>query len=152
MSDIVWPWPRAVTMGIQATSAVVGATVRGATAAAEAVGTVASVGLEIATAPVREGAKLLSGEISPSTLTRRCWRGDDRAWIEVRGLNGSDGAQRGLVVLDALQGCPGVTSVNLNRPLSRAVVDLDGGHTSLSDLCSVIDDAEKRCREVDDVE
>jgi cation-transporting P-type ATPase I len=146
---------RAVTMGIQATSALVGATVQTATTAAGTLGTVASTGLTMAAIPVREGVKALSdGLPTPTvptmptvpTLTRHCWRGDGRAWIEVRGLAGPDGDELGRVVADAVVARPGVTSVSLNRPLSRLVVGLDDAQTSLRELCRVVDDAEKSYR------
>jgi magnesium-transporting ATPase (P-type)/copper chaperone CopZ len=139
---------RAATRGIQATSALAGATAQSATAAAGAAATVTSAALDIAAIPIREGAKVLSGEVSRSALTRRCWRGDGRAWIEVRGLGAPDGAERGRVVRDALQGLPGVTSVSVNRPLSRVVVEIDGEQTSLADLCAAVNDAEKRAQQV----
>ncbi|MBI2709252.1 MAG: cation-translocating P-type ATPase [Actinobacteria bacterium] len=107
-----------------------------------AVGRVASAGLEVAALPVRMGAKVLSGEVSGSTLTRRCGRGDGRVWIEVRGLDGTDGAARGRAVVDALRAQPGVANVSLNRPLSRVVVEIDNEGPSLDDLCSALDDAE----------
>ncbi|OHV03555.1 haloacid dehalogenase [Mycobacterium talmoniae] len=116
---------------------------KGFQAAAGAVGAVAVASVDLATMPLREGAKLLSGEASVSSLARRCWRGDSRAWIEVRGLSGPDGAERGRVVIEALAGRAGVTSVSLNRPLSRVVVELDGDH-ALSELCAVVADAEKQ--------
>ena len=65
----------------------------------------------------------------------------------MRGLDdaGSD-ELAGRAVLDALRAHPGVTSANLNHPLSRVVVTISGQDTSLRDLCRIIDDAEKRCR------
>ena len=103
----------------------------------------ATAGVDLASLPVRVGAKVLSGEVSHSTLTRRCGRGDGRVWIEVRGLDGTDGAARGRAVVDALREQPGVTNVSLNRPLSRAVVEIDDDGASLDDLCSVLDNVEK---------
>ncbi|MGH2931165.1 MAG: heavy-metal-associated domain-containing protein, partial [Solirubrobacteraceae bacterium] len=140
---------RAIGMGIRATSGLIDATVHSAVAAAEGVGTVASASLEIATVSVRTSAKVLSGEYPGPELTRRHWRGDDRAWIEVRGLNCPDGAERGRVVLDALRGMPGVKSASLNRPLARAVIEFDNDQASLSGLCAVVSDAEKRWQRVD---
>lgn len=93
---------------------------------------------------MREGARALTADVSPETLTRHCWRGEHRAWIEVRGLD--DGGELGQVVLDAIQSHPGVTSASLNRPLSRVVVHLDDRDTPLRDLCRVVAAAEKRCR------
>jgi cation-transporting P-type ATPase I len=151
---------RAVTMGIQATSALVGATAQTAATAAETLGTVAAswtkscakTSLTMAAIPVREGVKALSGELPMPTvpvLVRNCWRGDERAWIEVRGLDRPDGAELGRIVVDAVRAHPGVTSVSLNRPLSRLVVGFDSDRPSLRDLCRLIDDAEKRWRPVD---
>lgn len=107
----------------------------------EAVGRLATAGLDVVALPVRVGARVLSGEISHSTLTRRCGRGDGRVWIEVRGLDGTGGAARGRAAVDALRAQPGVTQVRLNRPLSRVVVDIDAG-ASLDALCSALDAAE----------
>ncbi len=105
----------------------------------------AKTGVEIAAIPVREGAKVLSGEISRETLSRNCWRNERRAWIEVRGLGGDDDGELGRVVVDAIRAHPGVTSVSLNHPLSRAVVDIDDPNFSLRDLCRTVEAAEKRC-------
>ncbi|OBG59841.1 haloacid dehalogenase [Mycobacterium sp. E3339] len=109
----------------------------------DAVGRLAIAGLDVVALPVRVGAQVLSGEVSRSTLTRRCGRGDGRVWIEVRGLDGAGGAARGAAILDALRAHPGVTNVVLNRPLSRAVVETDGDGVSLNELCTVLDDTEK---------
>jgi cation-transporting P-type ATPase I len=146
---------RAVTMGIQTTSALVGATAQ----TAETLGKVAAswtkscakTGFTMVAIPVREGVKVLSGELPIPTvpvLTRNCWRGGERAWIEVRGLDRPDGAELGRVVVDAVRAHPGVTSTSLNRPLSRLVVGLDGDRPSVHDLCRLVDDAEKRWRPV----
>ncbi|OCB30925.1 haloacid dehalogenase [Mycobacterium malmoense] len=108
----------------------------------DAVGRLATAGLDVVALPVRVGAQVLSGEVSRSTLTRRCGRGGGRLWIEVRGLDGADGAARGRAAVAALRAQPGVTKVSLNRPLSRVVVEIDDGAT-LDALCSALDDAEK---------
>ena len=100
----------------------------------------------MAAIPVREGVKALSEGLPAPTLTRHSWRGKGRAWIEVRGLDGLDGAQLGVVVIDAVLARPGVTSASLNRPLSRLVVGLDEEATSVRELCRVIDEAEKSWR------
>ncbi|OBH75145.1 haloacid dehalogenase [Mycobacterium scrofulaceum] len=121
---------RAVATGIQATTSLVEA------------------GITIAAIPLREGARAISGELpqqSPATLSRRCWRGAERAWIEVRGLDGASGDELGRAVLDALLAHPGVASAGLNYPLSRVVVTVGGADTSLRDLCRIVDAAEKRC-------
>ena len=130
---------RAVALGIQTTSALV-----------DALGTVASTGLTMAAIPVREGVKALSDglpapTLNAPTLNRHSWRGQGRAWIEVRGLDGPDGAELGRVVVDAVLARPGIASASLNRPLSRVVVGFDGDQTSLRELCRVVEEAEKRC-------
>ena len=84
-------------------------------------------------------------------MTRHSWRGRGRAWIEVRGLDGPDGAELGRIVVDAVRARPGVSSVSLNRPLSRIVVALDGDQTSLRELCRDVDEAEKRWRSTGNV-
>lgn len=121
----------------------------GIQAATEAVGVIASAGLQVATVPVREAGKLLSGETA--TLTRRCWSGTDRAWIEVRGLADADGTDLGRDVIEALGAEPGVVSARLNRPLSRVVVEIaaEVDRVSLNDLCRVVEDAERRRRRPD---
>ncbi len=106
----------------------------------------------IAAIPLREGARAISGDSSYDTdLSRRCWRGESRAWIEVRGLDGDDAL--GQRVLDGLRAYPGVTSASLNYPLSRVVVAVSGPETSLRDLCRIVTSAEKYCgaREVSDI-
>jgi cation-transporting ATPase I len=121
------PFPlRAVTLGLQATSALV------------------STGLTMAAIPVREGARALSVGLPAPTLTRHSWRGRGRAWIEVRGLDGPDGAELGRFVVDAIRARPGVKSVSVNRPLSRIVVGLKNDQISVRDLCRDVDRAEKR--------
>ena len=123
------PFPlRAVTLGLQATSALVG------------------TGLTMAAIPVREGARALSTGLPAPTLTRHSWRGRGRAWIEVRGLDGPDGAELGRFVVDAVRARPGVRSVSVNRPLSRIVVALTNDQISVRELCRDVDEAEKRWR------
>ncbi len=134
-------------MGIQATSALVGASVNTAANAAGTVGSAAAAGISLATAPIRDGARVANRELSATTLTRHCWRGSDRAWIEVRGLDSSPGSELGQMVSEAVLARPGVSSARLNRPLSRLIVDLsstDGAAPSLSELCRVVADAEGR--------
>ena len=123
------PFPlRAVTLGLQATSALV------------------STSLTMAAIPVREGARALTTGLPAPTLTRHSWRGRGRAWIEVRGLDGPDGAELGRVVVDAVRARPGVKSVSVNRPLSRIVVGLSNDQVSMRGLCRDVDEAEKRWR------
>ncbi|OBH22340.1 haloacid dehalogenase [Mycobacterium sp. E342] len=125
---------RAVATGIQATTSLV------------------ESGITIAAIPLREGARAITGELpggTPATLSRRCWRGRDRAWIEVRGLDGApkgDSADElGRTVLDAVLAQPGVASAALNYPLSRVVITVGDADTSLRDLCRAVDGAERRC-------
>ncbi|HZC93984.1 MAG TPA: cation-translocating P-type ATPase [Mycobacterium sp.] len=144
---------RAVTLGFQATSALVGASLQTAASAAGSLGTVVSTGLTMTAIPVREGVRALSdGVPAAPTLTRHSWRGRGRAWIEVRGLDGPDGAELGRIVVDAVRARPGVKSVNLNRPLSRIVVTLNGEQVSLRELCRDVDEAEKRWRATGNVD
>lgn len=112
-------------------------------AGTEAVGAITAASLQVAAMPVRQTARMLSGEPAAATLTRRCWRGEDRAWIEVRGLAGDP--ELGRAVLDALVAQPGVVSARLNLPLSRVVVALaaEGDRISLNDLCRLISDTER---------
>lgn len=131
---------RAVATGIQATSALAGASVQTATTAATSL---ATAGVAIAAIPLRQGAKAFSHELAPA-LGRHCARGDGRAWVEVRGLGGADGAELGRTVLEAVRDLPGVTSVSLNYPLSRVVVGLGDDHPSLGELCRAVANAEKR--------
>lgn len=138
----------AVPLGIRATAtaieAAVGAAGQAATAAVDTAGSVASAALDLAARPAREVGKVLAGQTSVATATRRSWQGDNRIWIEVRGLDGPEGSVLGAAVLDALQGQPGVTAVRLNRPLARAVVDVDGTGADLDRLCTAVADAEQR--------
>jgi cation-transporting P-type ATPase I len=118
-------------MGLQATSSLARAGVE--------------TGIAVAALPLREGAKALSGGLSRATLRRHCWRGNNRAWIEVRGLADALGDELGPTVLEAVLGHPGVTSAKLNYPLSRVIVEIDGTATSLSELCRVVENTEKQC-------
>ncbi|MBS9534583.1 HAD-IC family P-type ATPase [Mycobacterium sp. M1] len=131
-------------MLIQATVASVDAATGAASSAVGTAGSVVSASLGLATIPIREGAKVLSGEVSVATLTRHTWHGDGRMWIEVRGLDETGGEARGRAVVDALRGRPGVTAVRLNRPLARVVVEINDAQTTLHDLCQVVDDVERR--------
>jgi cation-transporting P-type ATPase I len=125
---------RAVAAGVQATTSLVEA------------------GITIGAIPLREGVRAISGELpgeKPATLSRRCWRGQDRAWIEVRGLDGAAGDELGRGVLDAVLAHPGVVSAGLNYPLSRVVVTIGDAHTSLRDLCRIVGAAETRCTPIE---
>lgn len=118
---------RAVATGFQATSSLV------------------DTSLTIAAIPLREGVRAIAGDLPRETLSRRCWRGDHRAWIEVRGLDSTGDGELGRSVLDSVQAHPGVVSASLNYPLSRVVITMRNSDTSLLDLCRVVDTAEKTC-------
>ena len=136
---------RAATQSVAGTVAGVRAATRTASAAAGGIGTVVSASLGMAAIPVREGIKMLTGEVSPATLTRRTWRNGRRTWIEVRGLDEHGGTARAHAVVTALRAHPGVESVRLNRPLGRVVVEFDDTQTSLNSLCRAVGAAERRC-------
>ena len=123
---------RAANFGVQLTSALVDASVQTATGIAE-----------LATQPARRTSE------AGWSLTRRCFRGEQRAWVEVRGLEGPTGAELATAVLSAARALPGVTSVRLNHPLSRLVVGLDSSApdvVSLRELCRVVADTENHYR------
>ncbi|MEO6794384.1 MAG: cation-translocating P-type ATPase [Mycobacterium sp.] len=89
-------------------------------------------------------------DIGPA-LSRRCFRGEERAWIEVRGLDEPTGAELATAVLGAVRALPGVTSVRLNHPLARLVVGLDSAAAdvvSLRELFRVVSDIENQYRRV----
>jgi cation-transporting P-type ATPase I len=87
----------------------------------------------------------VASEFAGGKRSRRCWRADNRCWIEVRGLNqtASDDSLANLVV-EKLSAQRGVRWVKLNCPLSRVVVGTDGDATRLSELCDVIAAAEEQ--------
>jgi H+-transporting ATPase len=116
----------------------------------------AGASLRLATAPVRGVAALASGlteiqsparvavELVGGPRARRCWCGNGRAWIEVRGLHDPQyGRALGQRVLSALRAQPDVTSADLNYPLSRVVVSLADGESCVSELCDLVAEAEK---------
>lgn len=114
---------RAVATGFRATATLTGASITAATAVSATLAkTGVGTGMKVAIIPLRAGAKALSGELSRETLGRNCWRGERRAWIEVRGLRSGGDDELGRVVLNAIQAHPGVGSASLNYPLSRVVV------------------------------
>ncbi|VBA48741.1 putative cation-transporting ATPase I [Mycobacterium attenuatum] len=143
---------RALATGIQATTALTAASVTVAAGVAETLGktagSVTKVCVAAGTAPLRDGVKAISDELSRETLSRHCWHGDSRAWIEVRGL-GDDG-ELGRLVLESMRAHPAVTSARLNYPLSRVVVGFEEAAASLRELCRVVADAEKHYRSTQD--
>nr|WP_052741389.1 hypothetical protein [Mycobacterium sp. UM_NZ2] len=123
-------WPlRAANFGVQLTSALIDASVQTAAGVA--------------------GAVLPNGDGGP-VLSRRCFRGEGRAWVEIRGLDGPAGDELATAVLDGARALPGVISVRLNHPLSRLVVGLDPAANSdvvsVRELCQVVSDIESQYR------
>ncbi|MCW2629862.1 MAG: P-type ATPase, translocating [Mycobacterium sp.] len=77
--------------------------------------------------------------------SRRCWRNDERCWIEVRGLADTETGDRlGVLVVQHVLAQPGVLSATLNYPLSRVVVRLDGDAAALPNLCDAVAAAEEQ--------
>ena len=120
-------------------------------------------GVALATMPVRGGAGLLSGlaevqsparvavELIGGPRARRCWCGNDRAWIEVRGLHDRQhGHALGERVLSALRAQPDVASADLNYPLSRVVVSLSDSESSVREMCDLVAEAEKPFQAADE--
>ncbi|WP_409437615.1 HAD-IC family P-type ATPase [Mycobacterium sp. SMC-14] len=120
---------RAANFGVQLTSALLDASVQTAAGVA--------------------GAVLPNGDGGP-VLSRRCFRGEGRAWVEIRGLDGPAGDELATAVLGAARALPGVVSVRLNHPLSRLVVGLDpaagGDVVSVRELCQAVSDIERQYR------
>ena len=81
-------------------------------------------------------------------LSRRCFRGEGRAWVEIRGLNDPAGDELATAVLGAARALPGVVSARLNHPLSRLVVGLDPAAgsdvVSMRELCQAVSDTESQ--------
>ncbi|MEB3031276.1 cation-translocating P-type ATPase [Mycolicibacter sp. MYC340] len=121
---------RAANLGIQASSALVTASIQTAAGVA--------------------GAVWPAYDTGPA-LNRRCFRSPERAWVEVRGLDGATGDELATTVLAAARALPGVTSVRLNHPLSRLVVGLDAADpdvVSMRELLRVVTDIESQYRRV----
>jgi cation-transporting ATPase I len=144
---------RAAGAAVNTTAAVATGSVR---FAGTATATVVGGGTTLATMPVRSAAALVSGvaeiqspvrvalELVGGPRARRCWRGNGRAWIEVRGLHDpQQGRAVGERVLSALRAQPDVTSAELNYPLSRVVVWLTDDKSPVQELCDLVAEAEK---------
>jgi H+-transporting ATPase len=116
---------------------------------------VSAVGIDLLTAPVRAAAALPGGqvlaaiadvasEVTGGRRSRRCWAGNGRCWIEVRGLTDAGPDDRvGLLVVAKLRTHAGVRWARLNLPLSRVVVRTDDDAPTLSDLCDIVAVAEQ---------
>lgn len=105
---------------------------------------------ELAAAPVvrpMRTALTAMAEMVGGPAARRCWRGPDRCWIEVRGLQGDDGKRVATAVLRELRGQLGVRRARLNQPLSRVIIDIetdaDPESIDLVRLCDVVAEAEQ---------
>jgi cation-transporting P-type ATPase I len=73
---------------------------------------------------------------------RRSWRGVDRCWIEVRGLEDAEiGPAVAGAVLAAVRAHPGVLSAEMNVALGRVVVRLQPDGPTTGDLGDLIDEA-----------
>ncbi len=113
---------------------------------------VTAVGVDLATLPVRtmpagrvvEAITEVASELLGGQPARRRWRGEDRCWIEVRGLSeGEPDHDAGPAVLAALRAHPGVISATLNYPLSRVIAEVVDTAT-VDELCDVVGAAENR--------
>ncbi|MGV0624381.1 HAD-IC family P-type ATPase [Mycolicibacter minnesotensis] len=117
---------RAANFGVQLTSAIIDASVQ----------------------TVTEVAGVLTAGDGAPVLSRRCFRGEQRAWVEVRGLDGPAGADLANALLEAARSLPGVVSTRLNHPLSRLVVGLaptsGSDVVSVGELCQVVADIENQ--------
>ena len=114
-----------------------------------------AVGIDLVTNPVQAAAELpgswalgsiadAASELLGGNRSRRRWSADDRCWIEVHGLGDTapDG-RLGELVTNKLRAQPGVRSVKLNFPLSRAIVRIDTDVTSAEELCDIVEVAER---------
>ncbi|OBB26936.1 haloacid dehalogenase [Mycolicibacterium peregrinum] len=115
-----------------------------------AIGRMIQGAAELAAAPVvRPVRTALTAvvEMVGGPTARRCWRGADRCWIEVRGLQGDDGKRVAAAVLRQLRRQPGVRQARLNQPLSRVIIDIetdaDPASIDLVRLCDVVAEAEQ---------
>lgn len=115
-----------------------------------AIGRMIQGAAELAAAPVVRPVRTAltaMAEMVGGPAARRCWRGPDRCWIEVRGLQGDGGKRVETAVLGELRGQPGVRRARLNRPLSRVIVDIDTDadpeSIDLVRLCDVVAEAER---------
>ncbi|MGW5149835.1 metal transporter [Rhodococcus koreensis] len=133
---------RGLQIGAWMGTTVLDTTVTGAAA-------VTGVGMNLATAPLRGGtvsARDMAREFFGGAPSRRYWRGNDRIWMEVRGLDTPDGPQIGTAVLTAVRGLPGVTAVQLNHALSRIVATVGDESPALTQLSDTVSGAENSVR------
>jgi len=118
----------------------------------------ATVGLGLVTVPVRVGRDMLPvraaesaagalSEIVGGTPRRRCWSRDGRMWIEIRGIEHKADIH---ALRDTVRAQPGVMSAEINRPLSRLVVEVDDQGPTMREVCDLVAEAEAHARQSDD--
>jgi cation-transporting P-type ATPase I len=113
-----------------------------------AIGRIINGAASLAAAPFVQPVQMVLAaavEMVGGAPARRCWRGTDRCWIEVRGLQAEGGRRIGAAVLRELRARPEVRSAQLNYPLSRVVIELDDigpDGIDLPRLCDIVADAE----------
>ncbi|UXA17798.1 cation-translocating P-type ATPase [Mycobacterium sp. SMC-4] len=82
-------------------------------------------------------------ELTGGNPSRRCWRNDNRCWVEVRGLTGDRGKALGRAVLAAVRAEPGVQTIGLNHTLARVIVSVEDNGPSLARLCQLVAEVER---------
>jgi cation-transporting ATPase I len=87
-------------------------------------------------------ARLLNAVVPDRVQGRRAWADQDRAAIEVRGLNRPGSSARATRIVVALESQPGVAWARVNAPLGRVIVAFAAEPLGLAGLVSVIDEAE----------
>ncbi|AFM19835.1 P-type ATPase, translocating [Mycolicibacterium chubuense NBB4] len=93
---------------------------------------------------LRSGVLAAAREMVGGAPSRRCWRTEDRCWIEVRGLEAQAGAALGEALVRSLRAVPGVRSARINGAVSRVVVSVEPAGPSLDELCGIVADVEAR--------
>lgn len=77
-------------------------------------------------------------ELAGAKPSRRCWRNENRCWIEVRGLSGDNGKELRRAVLESVRAEPGVRTVGLNHSLSRVVITVSDNGPTMERLCQLV--------------
>lgn len=132
-------------MALNTTASVAGLAAGTALVAGEAVTSVGQAVADVApdVGALTRAAMGIAVEALGGPPTRRVSANGPRRWIEVRGLDGVDGAAIGTAVLAAIRATPGVRQAVLNSQASRIVVTIDAGAPSSPELCTVVADAER---------
>ncbi|MGW3484944.1 cation-translocating P-type ATPase, partial [Rhodococcus indonesiensis] len=115
--------------------------------------TAAGVGTALLRAPVAAPAPAalfhlvadVAREAGSGHPARRCAANGARTWIEVRGLDGPDGAALGDRVLAAIRATPGVATAELHRPWCRLVVSTDPAGPTDRTLRRIVESVETDC-------